>query len=316
MNPMLAVVAESQGSVFSRAQALACGYTPRGIRDRVRSGRWLRVRYGQYAEAVDLSRLAPWELDLARYRRLVYAVMNAMRPGSVAVSHQSSLLLHGLPLWGVDLSEVHLSRLDERRHSGPVADIRYHRGILTSDDLTTIGGLAATALPRTIVESACTTSFEAAVVFLDAALRGHRVDEHDLRRLLRLTEFWPGSATARAALSFADGRSESVGESRMRVLMHNQGLPVPELQVVYRDRGGIIARVDFDFSEYNTVVEFDGRLKYGGASSDVLVQEKIREDRLRGIGLEVVRTMWPDLDRPAHTAADIRAAFARARRTA
>ncbi|WP_166678085.1 type IV toxin-antitoxin system AbiEi family antitoxin domain-containing protein [Kribbella kalugense] len=315
MNPMLAVVADSQGGVFSRAQALTCGYTPRGIRDRVRSGRWLRIRHGQYAEAVDLSRLAPWELELARYRRLVYAVMNAMRPGSVAVSHQSSLLLHGLPLWGVDLSEVHLSRLDERRHSGPVADVRYHRGVLTSDDLTTIGGLASTALPRTIVESACTTSFEAAVIFLDAALRDG-VDEDDLRRLLRLTEFWPGSATARAALGFADGRSESVGESRMRVLMHNQGLPVPELQVVYRDRDGIIARVDFDFSDYNTVVEFDGKLKYAGASSDVLVQEKIREDRLRAIGLEVVRTMWPDLDRPAHTAGGIRAAFARARRTA
>ncbi|TDW23475.1 putative AbiEi antitoxin of type IV toxin-antitoxin system [Kribbella kalugense] len=312
---MLAVVADSQGGVFSRAQALTCGYTPRGIRDRVRSGRWLRIRHGQYAEAVDLSRLAPWELELARYRRLVYAVMNAMRPGSVAVSHQSSLLLHGLPLWGVDLSEVHLSRLDERRHSGPVADVRYHRGVLTSDDLTTIGGLASTALPRTIVESACTTSFEAAVIFLDAALRDG-VDEDDLRRLLRLTEFWPGSATARAALGFADGRSESVGESRMRVLMHNQGLPVPELQVVYRDRDGIIARVDFDFSDYNTVVEFDGKLKYAGASSDVLVQEKIREDRLRAIGLEVVRTMWPDLDRPAHTAGGIRAAFARARRTA
>lgn len=313
---MLAVVAQSQGGVFSRAQALECGYTPRGIRDRVRGGRWLRVRYGQYAEAVDLSRLAPWEQDLARYRRLVYAVVNAMRPGSVAISHQSSLLLHGLPLWGADLSEVHLTRLDDRRHSGPVAGVRYHRGILTADDLTTIGDLTATALPRTLVESACTTTFESAVVFADAALRDHGVDQHELGRLLRLTEFWPGSATARAALSFADGRSESVGESRMRVLMHNEGLPVPELQVVHRDRDGIIARVDFDFSERNAVVEFDGRLKYAGASGDVLVQEKIREDRLRGIGLEVVRTMWPDLDRPSRTAAAIRAAFARSRRTA
>ncbi|WP_328998654.1 type IV toxin-antitoxin system AbiEi family antitoxin domain-containing protein [Kribbella sp. NBC_00709] len=316
MNPMLAVVAESQGGVFSRGQALACGYTPRGIRDRVRSGRWLRVRYGQYAEAVDLSRLAPWDQELSRYRQLVYAVMNAMRPGSVAISHQSSLLLHGLPLWGVDLSQVHLTRLDERRHSGPVADVRYHRGSLASDDLAMIGGQTTTALPRSVVESACTASFEAAVVFADAALRDHAIDGQELLRLLQLTEFWPGSATARAALSFADGRSESVGESRFRVLMHNQGLPVPELQVVYRDRHGIIGRVDFDFSGRNTVVEFDGRLKYADASSDVLVQEKIREDRLRGIGLEVVRMMWPDLNRPADAAATIRAAFARARRAA
>ncbi|WP_157997158.1 type IV toxin-antitoxin system AbiEi family antitoxin domain-containing protein [Kribbella rubisoli] len=316
MNPMLAVVAASQGGVFSRAQAFACGYTPRGVRDRVRAGRWLRVRYGQYAEAGDLSRLPPWERELARHRLLVYAVMNAMRPGAVAVSHQSSLLLHGLPLWGVDLSEVHLSRLDVRRHSGPVAGVRYHRGVLTPDDLVAVGALTATALPRAVVESACVASFESGVIFADAALRDGGVDQDDLNRLLRLTEFWPGSATARAALSFASGRSESVGESRMRVLMHNQGLPAPELQVVYRDRDGIIGRVDFDFSEYNTVVEFDGRLKYTGASSDVLVEEKIREDRLRAAGLEIVRTMWPDLDHPARTAAAIRAAFARSRRTA
>ena len=51
---MLATVAEGQGGVFSRAQALSCGYTPQGIRDRIRSGRWERVRYGQYAEAADL----------------------------------------------------------------------------------------------------------------------------------------------------------------------------------------------------------------------------------------------------------------------
>lgn len=316
VNPMLAVVADRQGGVFSRAQALACGYTPQGIRDRVRSGRWVRVRYGQYAEAVDLSRLAPWDQELARHRRSVSAVMNAMRPGAVAVSHQSSLVLHGCDLWDVDLSEVHLSRLDERRHSGPVAGLRYHRGRLTSDDLTQLGGLTVTTVPRAVVETACTASFEAAVVVADAAMRDHAVDEQELRRLLRLTEFWPGSATARAAMSFADGRSESVGESRLRVLMHNHGLPVPELQVVYRDSDGIIGRVDFAFPEYDAVVEFDGKLKYAGASGEVLVQEKIREDRLRGIGLAVVRTTWADLDRPARTAAHIRAAFARSRRTA
>jgi hypothetical protein len=316
MNPMLAVITASQGGVFSRAQAFACGYTPRGIRDRVRGGRWLRVRYGQYAEAADLSRLPPWERELARHRLLVYAVMNAMRPGAVAISHQSSLLLHGLPLWGVDLSEVHLSRLDDRRHTGPVAGVRYHRGVLTPDDLATVGELTATALPRAVVESACVVSFESGVIFADAALRDGGIDKDDVARLLRRTEFWPGSATARAALSFANGRSESVGESRLRVLMHNQGLPTPEFQVVYRDRDGIIGRVDFDFSEYSTVVEFDGRLKYADPSSDVLVEEKIREDRLRATGREVVRIMWPDLDRPARTAAAIRAAFARSRRTA
>ncbi|WP_344235634.1 type IV toxin-antitoxin system AbiEi family antitoxin domain-containing protein [Kribbella hippodromi] len=313
MNPVLVVVAQSQGGVFSRGQALACGYTPQGIRDRVRSGRWVRVRYGQYAAAPDLSGLAPWDRELANHRLAVFAAMNAMRTGSVAVSHQSALVLHGLPLWAIDLAEVHLSRLDIRRHSGPVAGIRFHRGVLTSGDLTELDGLTTTSIPRALVETACTVGFEETVVAVDAALHLGLIDDRELRRLLRSTEFWPGSATARAALGFADGRSESVGESRLRVLMHDQGLPAPSLQVVYRDRYGIIARVDFDFDGFNTLVEFDGRLKYAGATEDVLVQEKIREDRLRALGFEVVRTMWSDLDHPARTAATIRAAFARAR---
>ena len=106
-------------------------------------------------------------------------------------------------------------------------------------------------------------------------------------------------------MHFADGRSESVGESRSRVLTHDFGLPPPELQVEYYDADGLIGRVDFDFPGLSSVTEFDGRLKYAGASSDVLVAEKLREDRLRGIGLAVVRTRWSDLDHPRRTAARI-----------
>jgi hypothetical protein len=316
MNALLAGLAGRQGGVFSRAQALACGYTSQGIRDRLRAGRWVRVRYGQYAEPLDLSGLAPWDEDLARHRLSVHAAMNAMRPGSVAVSHQSALVLHGTPLWAIDLAEVHLNRLDVRRHSGPVAGVRFHRGTLTSDDLTERGGLPATTLPRALVETACTTSFEKAVVLADAAMHAELIDDQDLRRLLDVTAFWPGSATARAALRFADARTESVGESRLRVLMHNQGLPAPLPQAVYRDADGIIGRVDFVFAAFNTIVEFDGLVKYTGAPGSVLVQEKHREDRLRALGFEVVRVIWSDLDRPERTAADIRAAFARSRRTA
>jgi hypothetical protein len=313
---MLKLVAASQGGVFSRSQALASGYTLQEIRDRVRVGRWERVRHGQYAETVDLTALPPWDRQLHRHRRLVHAAMNSLRPGSVAVSHQSALVLHELPQWALDLSEVQLSRLDERRHSGPVAGVRYHRGRLSSADLTERDGLPVTTLARAVLETACTTSFEAAVVIVDAALRDHALGEEELLRLLGLTEFWPGSPTARSAIGFGDGRSESVGESRLRVLMYNHGLPRPVLQAVYEDENGFIARVDFDFPEYETVVEFDGMFKYAGGSPDVLTREKAREDRLRALGLQVVRTTWSDLDHPSRVVSRIQAAFTRSRRTA
>ncbi|HET6742351.1 MAG TPA: type IV toxin-antitoxin system AbiEi family antitoxin domain-containing protein [Kribbella sp.] len=299
---MLAAVAESQGGVFSRAQALDCGYTAQGIRDRISRGRWERVRYGQYAESLDETHLAPWDRELARYRRSVFAALNAMRPGSVAISHQSALVLHGLPVWGMDLSKVHLTHLDERRHGGGVAGVNYHRGRLASGDLTELDGRLVTAVPRAVVETACTASFEAGVVIADAALRDHATAEDGIRGLLRTIEFWPGSATARAALDFADGRSESVGESRMRVLIHDFGLPAPDLQVEYYDDDGFIGRVDFDFPGREAIAEFDGRIKYAGATADVFVAEKTRENRLRGIGLAVYRADWTDLDHPHRTA--------------
>jgi hypothetical protein len=315
VNPKLKVIAARQGGVFGRAQVFSCGYTLEQFRERVGDGRWQRVRHGQYAERVDLSHLAPWDQRIWRHRRLIHAVLNSMGPASVAVSHQSALVLHSVPVWDLDLAEVQLSRLSGRR-AGLISGVRHHRGRLVAADLTEIDGLIATTMPRALVETACTTSFESAVVSIDAAVHSGLVSTATMLRMLDVVEFWPGSPTARAALAFCDQRSESVGESRLRVLMHNQGLPAPLLQVVFMDADGFVARVDFYFSDQETVVEFDGLVKYAGGSPEVLVEEKLREDRLRALGVEVVRVTWSDLDRPADVAARIRRAFTRARRTA
>ncbi len=312
MNPKLKLLAGKQGGVYARSQAVECGYTLSQIHDRIQDGRWERIRHGQYAEAVELSHLPPWDQHVLRHRRLIHAVMNSMRAGAVAVSHQSALTMHGVPLWGPDLEEVHLSRLDRRR-GGRIAGVRHHRGKLADADLTVVGGLAVTTVPRALYEMACISPFEAAVVSADAVRREHASATHDLERLRVATEFWPGSPTARAALDFSDPLSASVGESRLRVLMHTHGLPAPELQVRFADTAGLIGRVDFFFRAERTVVEFDGMLKYGGdGARETLIREKLREDRLRALGLQVVRITWADLAHPDRVIAQIGKAFARA----
>ena len=115
---------------------------------------------------------------------------------------------------------------------------------------------------------------------------------------------WHGSPAAAAAALFAKALSESVGESRLRVLMANQGLPTPELQVEIRGADGrLIGRVDF-LLEGVLVVEFDGAMKYGDGA-DAVLAEKWREDRLRELGYGVLRISWADLDHPQETAARI-----------
>ncbi|MGW7685819.1 type IV toxin-antitoxin system AbiEi family antitoxin domain-containing protein [Kribbella sp. NPDC054772] len=311
----LGLIAEAQGGVFSRRQAMASGFTPDQIVALLRDGRWERIRRGQYVEKTDLRALEVWARARLLHRRKVHAAMNSLRSGSVAVSHQSALTLHGLPIWGLDLSRVHVSRV-HGRSGGVVAGVQHHLGALTPQDLTVIEGRLTTTASRAAFETACTTSFEVAVVGVDAVLRAGGLGTAEMQRLLEPTEFWPGSAVARAALRFGDGRSESVGESRMRVWLHEYGFPAPVLQAEFRDRAGLIGRVDFHFPGYGVVLEFDGLLKYAEGSPDVLIHEKRREDRLRALGLTVVRAGWSHLDDPDHLAETLHNTFARSRRTA
>jgi len=105
-------------------------------------------------------------------------------------------------------------------------------------------------------------------------------------------------------MAFADGRSESVGESRSRVAIARAGLPAPDLQVEWYAAadGRFLGRSDFGWRERRTVGEFDGRIKYGRLvppgrqPGDVVFQEKRREDLIRGEGITVVRWTWAELD--------------------
>ncbi|WP_432945316.1 hypothetical protein ACQPXM_05240 [Kribbella sp. CA-253562] len=155
-----------------------------------------------------------------------------------------------------------------------------------------------TSVARAVVEVACSASYQVGVVLADAALNAELVQEDELVATADRFRHWAGSPAARAAVRFADPLSESVGESRLRVLMANHGLPDPRLQVEIRDDDGQLAgRVDFLLGR-RLIVEFDGAQKYAVRASDALMAEKWREDRLRELGYSFVRVGWSDLDRP------------------
>lgn len=309
MNPKLTLLAAGTGGVFSRQEALSCGYTARQIRIRLGDGRWRRVRHGYYAESRDMSHLPDWERARLEHHMRCHAAMKA-RSGGAVLSHQSALVVHDLPVWGASIAEVHLTAY-ARRSGREVAGVRLHRGTLSRPDVVEVDGLTVTAPARAMFEFACTESFESAVVAADAVLNRGLVSRDEAVRLRNLTMAWPGGASARAAIGFANARSESVGESRLRVLVDRTGLPEPQLQAVFRDAAGFVGRVDLYFPGHATVVEFDGRVKYG-EGVETLVREKRREDRLRALGLQVVRVTWAELDGPDAVAERIRQGFGRA----
>jgi hypothetical protein len=104
-----------------------------------------------------------------------------------------------------------------------------------------------------------------------------------------------GAAAGRRALRFADGRSESAGESVTRAIIHQLRLPPPLLQVrIYSPNGTFLGRVDLGYPELGVLFEFDGLVKYrkpfqpGQDATDVVVAEKLREERIRDMGYVVV----------------------------
>lgn len=99
--------------------------------------------------------------------------------------------------------------------------------------------------------------------------------------------------------------SESAGESYSRAAFEFLGFEQPVLQHVFRDADGFIGRADCWWPRHRVVGEFDGKAKYtdaavrGGESAEETVyREKLREDRIRALGLGFVRWNWADVENP------------------
>ncbi|WP_132299301.1 type IV toxin-antitoxin system AbiEi family antitoxin domain-containing protein [Kribbella sp. VKM Ac-2568] len=310
MNMKLAATAAKRGGWFDRQDALAAGYTDDEVHARVRDGRWLRLCRGAYAiPGPDDDSRADWDKAIWQHRMTARAIYHRLG-GRAIVSHQSALLLHGVEVSDLDLSRVHLTRVDGfGRSNGSVCQ---HAARPPVPDSVEVDRVRLTPGARSVVETIRGTQYPVAVSVVDAALRQGIATAEQFADALGLFAGRTGIGTAQRAASFGDARSESVGESRLRVLLADLGLPAPVLQAEIRDVGGrLVARVDFLLEHWGVIVEFDGALKYAGVGAEVLIAEKAREDELRDLGYEVVRAVWADLAQPVELVARIRRAIAR-----
>jgi predicted transcriptional regulator of viral defense system len=132
-------VAEQQAGYFTAAQARAAGYSQRQLTYYVKTHRFDRMRLGIY-------RLTHYP---ASSNEDLFLAWLQVGPQAV-ISHESALALY-------DLSDalpaaVHLTipPRTSRRHSG----LRLHTNRLSTDDITSLGGLPVTTVPRTILDVA------------------------------------------------------------------------------------------------------------------------------------------------------------------
>ncbi len=268
-----------------RRDAVADGVTDWELHAGVQSGALTRIGRGAYVPSGALADLTPEQ----RHRLTAIAAYPTFASGTI-LSHRSAAALHGLPLWNVDLSHIDVTRSGITTRS--TRQTNFYGHVLTPDEVVRVDGIPVTSLNRTVLDLACSLPFEEAVVTGDAALRLGATQPAVPRR--------KNAAKARIAIGFMNGRAESAGESRSRVLFHRRGVPMPLLQQrIIGD--AYLARVDFLWPEFSLVGEFDGEGKYRGRFGDgenALVSEKYREDAIRALGWTVVRWSWDDLDDP------------------
>jgi hypothetical protein len=290
--------------ILLRKELLAQGLNDRAIVGLVREGVLHRVRYGAYV-AGDAWRALD---DPGRHGLLARAVIRAART-EVVLSHVSALPEWDVPIWDLDLSTVHVTRSDQRGGRAE-AGVRQHVGELRPTDVVERNGVLVTSPTRTGLDVTTLADIEHSIVVLDHLLHQGLTNKILLSEGLQFMRCWPETLRTDVCIRLADGRAESVAESRSRYLCWWAGLPAPEPQFEITDeRGRVVARVDLAWPEHGVFLEFDGKVKYtkhlreGEDVTGAVLREKQREQMICELtGWRCIRIVWSDLARPEITA--------------
>lgn len=180
--------------------------------------------------------------------------------------------------------------------------IRHVCASLASQEIAWIDGLPVVGAEPTVLTCARRLPPNDAFVVVDSAFGSlaemskfrraeSQTRQADLRSRLqtRLCDLGPvrGVRRAREVIALADGFAEWPGESRMRWIALAAGMPLPICQhELWVDGAQYFADAawqgDGPQGPWLAIAEFDGAIKYGGArGSQVVVEEKIREDAIR-----------------------------------
>ncbi|MER7250917.1 type IV toxin-antitoxin system AbiEi family antitoxin domain-containing protein [Kribbella sp. NPDC000426] len=309
MNPQLAVMASIRGGVFTRADARACGYPDADIDSLLHTGAWRRIRRGTYAAQRSLMLVTDEVLHL----RKVYRVLRAGGP-NVFASHQTAAALHALPVWGLDLTRVHVTAPDGR--SGRIrGGVHRHIRDPVGPGLQLWNGLRMASPARAIAEVSATASPASAVVLADAALYAGLVSMRTLRHAVSTLDH--GSKRALAVLDHLTGAA-SIAESRLRLILATAGLPTPSPSLPPLADDPDFPAEGLWFPDERTVVEFEARFPFWCEEFEPSVEEPLPEtlaaDPDGPQPVEHCRISWADLDDPPTVADRIRTTFTRAAR--
>jgi very-short-patch-repair endonuclease len=286
-------VAARQAGAFTRQQARAEGWSPAQVKQRVRSGRWVRVA-GRALVAAS-ARPDPWTA--------VWAVRLTW-PDAVA-SHLTAARALGLPVPAG--GPEHATGACGVRS---LRDLVVHRVDLPADDVRRTGRdePAVTTLRRTVLDCLRVLPVDDADRLLAWCLPRGVLRREDLRAAVLAGFGRLGTPALLGALRRTAGDALSPAERRMHALLRRGGVRGWTANATVRDAAGVVGVVDVLFARQRVVIEVDGWAAHGGR--EAFESDRRRQNRLTNAGYRVLRFTWRDLDdRPDAVLAEVRAAL-------
>lgn len=298
----------------AEAQRLGCGSTV--LRTLVRKKVLLRAARGVYVSAKRWNppgdhpaRASTFALQEHRHLLRLDALLRNYGP-TVAASHQSAVLVWGLPTQSASLGRVHLVHTSGSRKARRHDTFTIHTCEL-DDVLTRHQGRPVVSAALAVIGQAITVGVRQGVAAMDAAIVAGHTTETEVAAMLERMRHTPRLGLARRAASLSDGLAESPGESSLRLVLIELGINFLAQHWIHTESGQHY-RVDFYLPDLGVVLEYDGQVKYdagrggwadrhghaesrGASGRLALVQEKAREDDLRLDGFGVGRVTAADL---------------------
>lgn len=289
--------AEAQGLLVHAKQPLIY----KALNKRVKAGTVVKVFAGLFV------RVSYWQtLSKREQMRHIIRTLATMHPNWV-FSHSSAAIMYNLEVSFALYYPMHYyTHLDIYAKSTPLfIQHRVNRPIALD-----VAGTAVTSIEQTVVDCAAEYPFGEALAIADSALHQGLTDKARLLNYLENRTNRRGVRKAQRVIAHADARAESGGESIVRAVMIEAGLPTPELQapIANIERPGHNYYVDFMFMRSDggkVAVELDGREKYhdmamtgGRDATGVMMAERQREAAITAEGVRVVRFSFRDACNP------------------
>jgi len=218
-----------------------------------------------------------------------WGVINACRrllPPSAVFVGRTAAWMHGLDVEATKPIQVALPADCNARSISGVQVVQSD----AAGESVSIKGLRATRIERTLLDL-CVLSFPVdALIVLDMASAGRLIDTQSLLRYADATQRRPGAARLRKLAAIA-APAESPMETRLRWLLIQGGLPVPEVQSdLYDGSGQFVGRADLYYPSAHLVIEFDG-----GNHRARLVADDRRQNSIVDAGYRILRFTSADV---------------------